>query len=278
MKLTDLAVYPLKSGAIRAVPSADVLAYGLADDRSWMLVDGDGRLVSAREEHETFRIVADTPATEPGLDTALRLRAPDLPDLLLSRPDRPPVPVRLHSLDLLGTPADDEAHAWVRRALGRDDVRLVWCHDPTQRRLQPGYSEPGDHATYPDSFPVTLASLASLRQLNDWIVEGALERGEEPPEPLPMERFRPNLVIDGDEPFAEDGWTGLTVGEVRFRIARQTDRCVMTTIDPESLATAKEPIRTLARHRLFGGKTMFAADLVPVTTGRISVGDPVSVR
>ena len=121
-----------------------------------------------------------------------------------------------------------------------------------------------------------MASLASLRQLNDWIVEGALERGEEPPEPLPMERFRPNLVIDGDEPFAEDGWTTLTVGEVRFRVAKQTDRCVMTTIDPVSLATAKEPIRTLARHRLVGGKTMFAAHLVPLSEGRISVGDEVS--
>ena len=277
MQLTGLAVHPLKSGAVRPVPSADVLDHGLADDRSWMLVDGGGRLVSAREQHETFRIVADTPATEPGLGAALRLRASDLPDLLVARPERPPVPVRLHSLSLLGTPADDAAHAWVRRALGRDDLRLVWCHDPTQRRLQPGFSEPGDHAAYPDSFPVTVASQASLRQLNDWILEGALERGEEAPEPLPMERFRPNLVIDGDEPFAEDGWTGLTVGEVRFRVAKQTDRCVMTTIDPESLSTTKEPIRTLARHRLVGGATMFAAHLVPVTRGRISVGDPVSV-
>ncbi|MCY7402306.1 MAG: MOSC domain-containing protein [Nocardioides sp.] len=277
MQLTGLAVHPLKSGAIRPVLSAEVLAHGLADDRAWMLVDRDGLLVSAREEHETFRIVADTPATEPGLDAVLRLRAPGLPDLRVARPDRPPVAVRLHSLDLFGTPADDEAHAWVGRALDRDDLRLVWCHDPTERRLQPGFSEPGDHAAYPDAFPVTFASLASLRQLNDWIVEGALERGEEAPQPLPMERFRPNLIIDGDEPFAEDGWTGLTVGDVHFRVAKQTDRCVMTTIDPTSLLRAKEPIRTLARHRLVGGRTMFAAHLIPLTTGRISVGDPVSV-
>ena len=92
-----------------------------------------------------------------------------------------------------------------------------------------------------------------------------------------MERFRPNIVIDGDQPFAEDGWRSLTIGEVRFRVAKQTDRCVMTTIDPVSLTTAKEPIRTLARHRVVGGKTMFAAHLVPVSTGKISVGDEVSV-
>lgn len=276
MQITSLALHPLKSGAIRSVRSAEVLPRGLADDRSWMLVDDAGRLVSAREEHSIFHVVADTPATDPGLGSALRLRAPGLPDLHLEHPDQEPIAVRLHSLDLLGIPAADEAHAWVRRAVGRDDLRLVWCHDPAQRRLQPGFSEPGDHTAYADAFPVTVASLASLRQLNDWIVEGALERGDETPEPLPMERFRPNLVIDGDEPFAEDGWTSLAVGEVRFRVAKPIARCVMATIDTASLTTAKEPIRTLARRRLVGGKTVFAAHLVPVSDGRISVGDEVS--
>ena len=278
MRLTNLAVHPLKSGAIRPVQSTEVRPHGLTDDRTWMLVDEVGRLVSAREEHRLFHVVADTPATETGLDAALRLRAPGLPDLHLHRPANPPVEVRLFSLDLLGTPADDEAHAWVRRAVGRDDLRLVWCHDPSQRHLQPGYSTTGDHTAYADAFPVTIASLTSLRQLNDWIVEGALERGEEMPELLPMERFRPNLVIDGGEPFAEDGWTRLTVGEVQFRVARPTDRCVMTTIDPVSLATAKEPIRTLARHRLVGGRTMFATHLIPLSEGTISVGDEVAAE
>ena len=220
MQLTGSAVHPLKSGAIRPVHHAEVLPRGLADDRSWMLVDGDGRLVSAREEHSTFRIVADTPATDPGLDAALRLRSPGLPDLRVARPDQPPQATSASTPSTCsGSPAHDEAHAWVRRAVGRDDLRLVWCHDPRRRHLQPGFSEPGEHTAYADAFPVTVASLASLRQLNDWIVEGALARGEAPPEPLPMERFRPNLVIDGDEPFAEDGWTTLTVGEVRFRVA-----------------------------------------------------------
>ena len=134
----------------------------------------------------------------------------------------------------------------------------MWCDDPTRRTLQPGFSQPGDHAAFPDSFPVTVASTASLRQLNDWIVERALELGEEPAEPLPMERFRPNLVVDAEEPFAEDRWEALTVGGVRFRVGKPVGRCVMTTIDAASLTTAKEPIRTLARHRRWDGKTLFA--------------------
>ena len=274
MRLLQLNVHPLKSGAIRSIDSAIMLARGLVDDRSWMLVDSAGRLVSAREVHATFTIVADTPATDPTVTSALRLRAPELDDLDLEVPDGAPMPVRLFSLDLgaIHAPAAD---AWLARALGRSDLRLVWCHDPERRRLQPGFSAPGDFTAFADAFPVTVASLASLRQLNDWIVERALELGEDPPEPLPIERFRANLVVDGEEPFAEDHWRRLDVGGVRFRVARATSRCVMTTINLRTLTTAREPIRTLARHRLVDGRTMFAVHLVPETTGRISVGDDV---
>ena len=275
MRLVQLNVHPLKSGAIRPLESATVLPRGLADDRSWMLVDPDGRLVSAREVHDLFRVVADTPATDPAVDGALRLRAPGHDDLQLDRPGATPVPVRLFSLDLEATPAGDAADDWLRSVLGAD-VRLVWCHDPARRRLQPGFSAEEDHTAFADAFPVTVASLASLRQLNDWIAERALEVGEEHPDPLPVERFRANLVVDGDEPFAEDHWRTLTVGGVDFRVAKPVSRCVMTTIDRGTLTTAKEPIRTLARHRLFGGKTMFAAHLVPVSAGTISVGDEVT--
>ncbi|GAB3039189.1 molybdenum cofactor biosysynthesis protein [Nocardioides flavus (ex Wang et al. 2016)] len=275
MRLVQLNVHPLKSGAIRPVSSTTVLPRGLTDDRSWMLVDGDGRLVSAREVHRLFHVVADTPSTDPSVTAALRLRAPGHADLLVDVPRAAPVGVHLFSLDLQARPAGAAADAWVRAVLRRDDLRLVWCHDPEQRTLQPGFSQPGDHAAFPDSFPVTIASLASMRRLDDWIVERALELGEEPPAPLPVERFRANLVVDGDEPFGEDRWSRVVVGDVPFRVGKPVGRCVMATIDPATLRTSKEPTRTLARHRLVGGKTLFAVHLVPETSGRVSVGDEV---
>jgi uncharacterized protein YcbX len=278
VQITALRVHPVKSTAIRPLPSAEVLPRGMADDRSWVVVDDEGVVVTAREEHGLFALVADTPRTDPGLERDLRLATAGLPDLLLDEPTGDLVRVRLFSQELQGVPAGDEVDTWLRTALGRDDVRLVWCDDPTRRRLNPAFSSPGDHTAYADGYPVTLASEASLRRLNDWIVEGALSRGEEPPEPLPMERFRPNLVVDGDEPFAEDAWTGVTVGDVRFRVAKPTDRCVMTTIDLGSLTTGKEPIRTLARHRQVDHKTLFAIHLVPETSGTVRVGDPVVAR
>lgn len=277
MQLVGLNLHPLKSGAIRPVRSVPVLPGGLRGDRRWMVVDGDARLVSAREVHGLFHVVADTPDTDADLACALRLRAPGMPDLHLDEPGSDPEPVHLFSLDLRAVPAGADADAWVRGALGRDDVRLVWCDDPTRRTLQPGFSRPGDHAAFPDSFPVTIASLASLRQLDDWITERALELGEEPAEPLPIERFRANLVVDGDEAFAEDRWTALTIGGVRFRVGKPVGRCVMTTIDPASLTTAKEPIRTLATHRRWEGQTLFAVHLVPEGAGTLTVGDDVEV-
>ena len=277
MQLLGLNVHPLKSGAVRPARSIGVQPSGLRGDRTWMVVDAAGRLVSAREVHALFHVVADTPDTDTAVTSALRLRTAGLPDLHLDEPAGEPEPVRLFSLDLLAVPAGADADAWVRAALGRDDVRLVWCDDPSRRRLQPGYAGPDEHTAFADGFPVTVASLASLRQLNDWILERALEVGEEPPEPLPIERFRANLVVDGDEPFAEDRWQALTVGHTRFRVTKPVDRCVMTSIHAETLETAKEPIRSLARHRLVGGKPMFAVHLVPEGAGTLTVGDEVEV-
>ncbi|QBX56907.1 MOSC domain-containing protein [Nocardioides seonyuensis] len=277
MRLTGLNVHPVKSTAIRPLGEAVVLRSGLADDRSWVVVDADGVLVCARKEHSLFTITADTPATDRSVTQGLRLRAAGLDDLTVQEPTGPLVRARVHKHELQGVPAGPEADAWVSKALGRDGLRLVWCDDPSRRGLNPEFSSPGDHTAFADGYPVTIASEASLLQLNRWIDERRIEEGEAPQDPLPMLRFRPNLVVDGDEPFAEDRWSRVRVGGVGFRVAKKVDRCVMTTLDPETLRTAREPVRTLARHRLFDGLPMFAMFLIPETTGLIRTGDPVEV-
>lgn len=277
MELTGIAVHPVKSAAVRPLVEAEMLLRGLADDRSWMVVDEAGVMVSARESRALLSVVADTPVTSPGLSSPLRLSAPGLDPLDVGLPAGEPVPVRMYRHDHLAVPAGIEADVWICKALGRDGLRLVWCDDPTRRRLNPTYARDGDHTAWADGYPLTLASTASLAQLNDWIIETALLLGEEP-QPVPMERFRANLVVDGDEPFAEDGWRLLQVGEVRLRMAKPSDRCVLTTIDPATLTSGREPIRTLARHRRDAdGGVLFAVNLIPETTGRIAVGDEVTV-
>jgi uncharacterized protein YcbX len=125
-----------------------------------------------------------------------------------------------------------------------------------------------------DVAPLLLTSESSLAQLNRWTDDGAPE--------MDMLRFRPNVVIDGDPgaPFAEDAWPFVQLGGVRFRVSGVCDRCVMTTIDPRSLARGKEPIRTLAKHRRWDGKTWFGVWLVPElaasrTPPALAVGDAV---
>jgi uncharacterized protein len=278
VQLRAIGIHPVKSTAIRHVLSAEVMPWGLAGDRRWMVVHGDGRMVSARELHELFTITADTAETIPLATAALRLSSPGHDPIDVAEPQTDPLPVRLHGHDLLGLPADEGTQAWVRKVLARDDITLVWCDDPTRRSLNPSYARPGDHTAYADGYPVTLASLDSLARLNDWVVEEALQSGEEPAAALPMERFRPNLVVEGAEAFAEDQWNRVHIGDVVLRKAKGVDRCVMTTISLLDLTTAKEPVRTLARHRQWDHKTWFGVQLIPEATGRIEVGDPVAIE
>jgi MOSC domain-containing protein len=105
-----------------------------------------------------------------------------------------------------------------------------------------------------------------------------LSAGSRASEALDIMRFRPNVVIDGEEPFAEDAWPTVRIGNLKFRTTMVCDRCVMTTIDPITLAGGKEPIRTLARHRRWNHKTWFGIRLAPLGTGTISVGEAVEAE
>jgi uncharacterized protein len=273
MRLSELSIYPLKSGAGLPVASANVEPWGLAGDRRWMLVDQAGVLVSARTDHSLLAVVA-----EPTGEGGLRLSRNGLDPVVVPPPATDPVPVRLHRHDLLALPAGPAVDAWFARALDRSDVHLVWCDDPTRRPANPAFSRPGDSVSLADGYPVLLTTTASLRQLQDWVTQTALERGEEPAEPLSMRRFRPNVVVDGaDGGFVEDEWKRVRIGTVEFRAARASDRCVMTTVDPLALTTGKEPIRTLARYRRWDGNVWFGVNFIPDGPGTVRVGDPVKV-
>ena len=152
-------------------------------------------------------------------------------------------------------------------------VQLMWLDDPARRAVEPEYAQPGDTVSFADGFPLLLANSASLAQLNDWIAESGSIEG-----PLPMTRFRPNLVVDGGSAWAEDGWLGgrIRVGEVTFRVPKPCDRCVVTTTDQETGDRGREPLRTLARYRNINQGLLFAVNLIPDTVGEIAVGDPVT--
>lgn len=146
--------------------------------------------------------------------------------------------------------------------------------DPATRRpVDPQYARPGETVAFADGYPLLATTTASLDALNSLIARD-VHAGEGP---LPMNRFRPNLVLAGTDPWAEDGWSRLSVGEVGFRVAKPCGRCVVTTTDQATAARGKEPLHTLGRHRRIDGKLIFGQNLIPLGRGTIRVGDPVRV-
>jgi uncharacterized protein YcbX len=268
LSLTSIHRFPVKSCRGESVPELLVEPWGLAGDRRWMLVDETGVAITAREVN---RMMLIDPAITPD---GLLVTAPDLPTLTVPIPDpAAQTPVGLWSSHLTAAPAGPEADAWFSKAMGRT-ARLVHLDDPTRRATSPEFSEPDDRVSFADGYPLLLATEESLAALNDVV----LERSQGAHEPLPMTRFRPNLVVAGAEAWAEDDWRRVRVGDAVFRAVKGCARCVLTTIDPDTGLREKEPIASLARVRRWDGKTWFAINLVPDVSGvAIRVGDEVEV-
>jgi hypothetical protein len=150
----------------------------------------------------------------------------------------------------------------------------MYCHDPSRRHPNPAFALPTDSVSFADAYPLLLASTTSLDALNDWIAEGTHAHEG----PLPMARFRPNVVVSGSEAWAEDGWRRIRIGDALFRVVKGCDRCTITMTDPMTAARGKEPIATLARYRRWDGETWFAMNIVPDTPGTtIALGAEVEV-
>jgi hypothetical protein len=204
------------------------------------------------------------------------MAGPGLPELTVPVPSGTGlVPVNVWGYDLLASPADDAASLWLTRIVG-EPVRLVYLDDPTRRATNPDYSQDGDRVSFADGYPLLLTSEASLDGVNEWIAEGP--RAAEGP--VPMRRFRPSVVMSGAPAWAEDGWRRLRIGPVTFRVAKGCDRCVFTTIDPDTAEKGHEPLFALARHRNWDNKVWFGVNLIPDAPhpgALIRTGDPIEI-
>ena len=205
-----------------------------------MVVDGDGECVTARTDRRLFTIVADTAHTAPGLPVPLRLSAPGFGAIDVPVSGSEAIRVTVFGRALRARSASPEVRHWLQAVLQRRDVDLVQMVEP--RPLNPAYAEAGEATAFADGYPVTLASESSLRQLRDWIGEGAQSA-------LPMDRFRPNLVVAGCPASSEDTWARFRIGSVVFRAGGPCARCAVPTIEQETAERGKEPLRTLATYR-----------------------------
>jgi hypothetical protein len=261
--LTELNVYPIKSAAGISLQTAQVDRTGLEGDRRWMVVDLSGKFLTQRQYPRMALIQVQ--------------REPDR--LLLNAPGMTPlaIPYDLDGAAVLhvqvwrdrcpAVSAGELATAWLSQFLEMP-CHLVYMADDGVRPVDPNYAIAGvgDRVSFADAFPFLLIAEASLQDLND-----RLEI------PIPMNRFRPNLVVAGCDAFAEDTWRQIRIGSVEFHVVKPCARCAIPTVDQRTGIQGKEPLPTLAKYRLREGQIFFGQNLLHAALGTLNVGDPVEI-
>ncbi len=154
-----------------------------------------------------------------------------------------------------------DAHEWISRVIGAD-ADLVFMPDDSIRRTNPKRSEPGDHVSFADGYPLSICNESSLADLDARLDE-----------PVAMDRFRPNVIVRGPAAFEEDTWKSIRIGAVPLRVAKVADRCMIVARDQQSGALTKEPLRTLATYRKWDNTVWFGIAAIPDAEGTIAVGD-----
>lgn len=259
MRLHSIYIYPLKAARRVALASARVEDRGLRHDRRWMVVDTGGRFLSQRD-------VPGLALVRVGLDTGgLVLEAPGMGCVAVQVPsaDAPTAPVKIWNDTVQASLAAPEAAALMTAYLERP-CRIVYMPENSFRQLNPDVAS--GIVSFADGYPLLLTTVASLQSLNSRMEA-----------PIEMTRFRPNVVIAGSRPYEEDNWKRIRVGDVRFRVVKPCDRCVVTTIDQDTGEQGKEPLKTLGRYRKRGSGVYFGQNLVPETRGEVRLGDRVEV-
>jgi uncharacterized protein YcbX len=261
VQLTGLTIYPIKSAGGIPVNDWAVDEFGLRYDRRWMVVDQWGEFLSQRS-HPRLALVRPSI-----VDGSLRIDAPGMRSLEL-----PLEPSASDSADVTvwkdtcrAAWLGERPAAWFSEFLG-SPCGLVYMTGETVRPADPTYAPGGTRVSFADAFPFLLISEESLADLNRRLAD-----------PLPMNRFRPNLVVAGVTPYQEDLWQRIEINGIGIRVVKPCARCVVTTTDQMTAKQGKEPLRTLATYRKVDGKVMFGQNAVHERTGWLRVGDAVVV-
>ncbi len=267
--LASIHIYPVK--AMRAVDlgESQVEPWGLKGDRRWLVVDPTGRLVTQREEPSLARVVA----SYDGPDLTLTLTAAGCRAISVPQPSAETgaemIPVSVWRSDLIAAAAGRAADDWLSGYLA-SPVRLVHLDDPRRRPVDQKYGAPGDTVSFADGYPLLITSASSLHELGTWL----LDDGEEP---VPMNRFRPSVVVAGAEPWDEDHWRRIRIGSVSFRVVKPCGRCIVTTTDQRTGERGSQPLTMLGVKRRFGQDLVFGQNLIPDGPGVIGLGDGVEI-
>ena len=263
--ISELWVYPIKSLGGISLKEAQLSPRGLQWDRRWMLLDGEGNFLTQRQHHHMAL-----------LQVSLH---PEVLQVMHRQKSLPPLQIPLHIEDtgehVMAPVWDDQMLAWYvgklydewfTEALDKP-CRLLYMPDESERVATGKWSGRQQPVSFADAYPILLIGQGSLDELNSRLEE-----------PVRMNRFRPNLVVEGALPFAEDQWHEFSVGDLNFWAEKPCSRCVLITIDQETLQKGKEPLQSLAQYRRVGSKVLFGQNILCEAGGKLSVGDEVVVK
>ena len=281
LSLSGLFVYPLKSAAGISVERSHLTSRGLQGDRRYMLTSMDGHFLTQRRFPRMALIqttFVDAALSKDVIDTqTLTIDAPGMSSLRVSPPsvEDASVEVNVWGDRIQAITCGPDTHAWFSEFLAAS-CQLVYMPESTLRPADHGKFGPGDIVSFADAYPYLLLSEASLNGLNQKLSANQST-------PVPMNRFRPNLVISGDcAPHAEDEWKRIRIGDVVFNVVKPCARCSIPNVEQASGQRTQEPSRTLASYRTWDRQILFGQNLIQVTSdpeklGMLKVGDAVEI-
>ena len=258
--VSSLSIYPVKSCREVKQQTGWVEDFGLKNDRRWMVVDEEGVMLTQRK-------IAKMCLIQPEItETGLVLKTTTMNDIYVANPDvNKKVIVKVWADQCLVYDAGDEVARWLSEFLSTE-CRLVYFPQDEFRQVDLDYANEGDRTAFSDGFPLLLISQESLDDLNHRLST-----------PITMSRFRPNIVIKGCQPFAEDSWKKIRIGGITFRLVKPCSRCVIPSINIETAEKEKEPLKTLVNYRKRGNNIFFGQNVIAESNGKIEVGMPVEL-
>lgn len=262
MNVTELNIYPIKSTRQVKLDKSIVLSTGLAHDREWLLIDQNQELITARAYPRLLQVQSQV------ANNKLKITKPLESFTFKAEENGETMTFQFFNEQLSGIPYAEAASQWFSDFLGIS-CQLIHQSDVFRPMLEKRGGQTGDRVNYGDEGPILLISQASLDDLNSRLES-----------PVTMGHFRPNIVVDGTEPYAEDQWKQVRIGECEFKVAQVCRRCVFTTIDPKTQEKDKkgEPLRTLAGYRkVADGGVALGMHLIPRKLGEISLSDKLAI-
>lgn len=261
-QISELFVYPIKSLGGISLSSALVTDRGLQYDRRWMLVDEKGAFMTQRTNAKMALLQVEV--VEEGLKVYHKKDHSSIVIPFESQTDQTTM-VDVWSDRCRAQVTGNEVDAWFSDILSTN-CRLVYMPETTRRRVDGRYAKNKEITSFSDAYPFLIIGQSSLDDLNNRLEEK-----------LPMNRFRPNIVFTGGQPFEEDSWTQFAVNSIQFFGVKLCARCVVTTINQDEAKAGKEPLKTLATYRMAQNKIYFGQNLLHQGEGVIQVGDPIHV-